>query len=86
VDVIGFTVPAGSTQYDYVDVATAPSFGEITVNDPEAAHPTGSTWNAVARVTPRAQAGTDRVLYGQVLVKTQEGVTVGTGDVIVTPG
>jgi hypothetical protein len=86
VEVIGYTVPAGSTEYDYVDVVTAPSFGDIVINDPEAAHPSGSTWQAVATVTPRAQAGTDRVLYGQVLVKAQDNLTVGTGDVIVTPG
>lgn len=47
-----FDIPSGSGEVDYSDVAAAPSFGSITVDDPVAFHPANSTWSRDASVTP----------------------------------
>lgn len=47
-----FDIPSGSAEVDYADVATAPSFGSITVDDPVAFHPANSAWSRDASVTP----------------------------------
>jgi len=47
-----FDIPSGSLETDYADVATAPSFGSITVDDPVAYHPAGSSWRSTASATP----------------------------------
>jgi subtilisin family serine protease len=80
----GYAVPSGSTAYDYIDVFTAPSFGQVTVTDADALRAAGATWTVPGTVTAGAAPGTGRVLYGQVLVRTAEGILVGAGDVIVS--
>jgi hypothetical protein len=81
--VLGFAVPAGSTTYDYVDVFSGPSFGAITINDANAPRPGGSSWTVSGTVTAGTAPAAGRVLYGNVQVRTDTGVLVGTGDVIV---
>jgi hypothetical protein len=83
VDVIGFSVPTGSTAYDYSDLFVSPAFGTLTVTDTDAVRAPGSTWTVPASLTPGAAPAAGRLLYGQVLVKTTDGLTVGTGDVVV---
>ena len=48
----GFSVPAGTTEYDYVDTVTNPGFGVISITDPPALRAAGATWGATASVTP----------------------------------
>ena len=79
----GYAVPSGSTQYDYLDLFTAPSYGQLAVTDSDALRATGSTWTVPGTVTAEAAPGDGRVLYGQVLVRTTEGIVVGVGDVVV---
>jgi subtilisin family serine protease len=79
----GFEVPAGSTQFDYVDVYSAPAHGAVAVTDADAPRAAGSTWTVPGTVTAGAAPGAGRVLFGQVLVKTDDDLTVGTGDVVV---
>jgi hypothetical protein len=79
----GFEVPAGSTPFDYVDVYSAPAHGAVTVTDADAPRAAGSTWTVPGTVTAGAAPGAGRVLFGQVLVKTDDDLTVGTGDVVV---
>ncbi|OLF15580.1 S8 family serine peptidase [Actinophytocola xanthii] len=81
--VVGFAVPAGTTTYDYVDVFSGPSFGAITVNDADAPRAGGSSWTVSGTVTPGTAPAAGRVLYGNVQVRTDTNVLVGTGDVIV---
>jgi subtilisin family serine protease len=83
VEVIGYSVPSTTTAYDYIDVVTAPSYGEVALTDTDAVRATGSTWTVPGTVTARAVPGSGRVLYGQVLVRTTDGITVGTGDVVI---
>jgi hypothetical protein len=82
----GFNVPAGSTTYKYIDVfrtATATPLGTINVTDANALRAAGSSWTVAATVTANAAPGTGRVLYGNVEVRTDQNVLVGSGDVIV---
>lgn len=79
----GFAVPAGSTDYDYVDVFTNPAFGSVSVTDANALRPAGSSWTVPASVTANAAPATGRVLLGSVQVRTDTNVLVGQGDVVV---
>lgn len=79
----GFSVPSGSTAYDYVDVFTNPAFGSISVTDANALRPAGSSWTVPASVTANASPAAGRVLLGSVQVRTDVNVLVGQGDVVV---
>lgn len=79
----GFAVPAGSTDYDYVDVFTNAAFGSVSVTDANALRPAGSSWTVPATVTANAVPATGRVLLGAVEVRTDTNVLVGRGDVVV---
>jgi hypothetical protein len=79
----GFAVPAGSTAYDYVDVFANPGFGSVAVTDANALRPAGAVWTVPGTVTANAVPAAGRVLLGQVQVRTDSNVLIGTGDVIV---
>ncbi len=83
VRVAGFGVPAGTTEYDYLDVFSGSSFGTVQVTDADAARAGGATWTVPATVTPRVVPAAGRVLYGRVVVVTNTNALVGTGDVII---
>jgi Subtilase family len=79
----GFDVPAGTTEYDYVDVFVNPAFGGVAVTDADAVRATGATWTAPGTVTANAAPAAGRVLLGNVQVRTDANVLVGSGDVVV---
>jgi hypothetical protein len=79
----GFAVPAGTTTYNYVDVFTNPAFGSVSVTDANALRPGGSSWTVPGSVTANAAPAEGRVLLGNVQVRTDTNVLVGSGDVIV---
>jgi hypothetical protein len=79
----GFAVPAGTTTYNYVDVFVNEAFGAISVTDANALRPAGSSWTVPATVTANAAPAEGRVLVGNVEVRTDGGVLVGSADVIV---
>jgi subtilisin family serine protease len=80
----GFSVPAGSTAYDYIDVFyTTAAMGTITVTDANALRAAGDSWTVPATVTAAAAPAAGRVLYGNVEVRTDANVLIGRGDVIV---
>jgi subtilisin family serine protease len=80
----GFAVPAGTTQYDYIDVFfKTPAFGTIAVTDANAVRPSGSSWVVPATLTANAAPAAGRVLFGNVQVVTDTNILVGQGDVIV---
>jgi hypothetical protein len=52
------SVPSGSSEFDYAQVATAPAYGSVTVDDTRAAHPAFDHWARAIHVTPlQAPAG-----------------------------
>ena len=84
----GFSVPAGSTTYDYIDVFyTTTPMGTISVTDANALRGPGAVWTVPATVTAAVAPAEGRVLYGNVEVRTDAqplpGVLVGRGDVII---
>ncbi|MDT7789637.1 MAG: hypothetical protein QOF58_8056 [Pseudonocardiales bacterium] len=83
VQVDGFAVPTGTTQYDYFDAYVAAGLGTLTVTDVNADHAAGSSWNVAGVITPQGQPGADRVLRGELEVRTSGENVVGRGAVIV---
>jgi subtilisin family serine protease len=79
----GYAVPAGSTSYNYVDVFAHPSFGAVSVTDADALRPAGGSWTVPGTVTANAAPAAGRVLLGNVQVRTDGNVLIGSGDVIV---
>lgn len=79
----GYSVPEGSTTYNYVDVFTNPAFGGISVTDANAARAAGSTWTVPGTVTANQAPAAGRVLIGNVQVRTDTNALVGSGDVVV---
>jgi len=79
----GYSVPAGSTTYDYVDVFTNSAFGSVAVTDADAERPAGSSWTAPVSVTADAAPAAGRVLLSAIQVRTSTNVLVGSGDVVV---
>jgi hypothetical protein len=79
----GFAVPAGTTTYNYVDVFVNTAFGSVSVTDANALRPAGSSWTVPGSVTANAAPASGRVLLGNVQVRTDTNVLVGSGDVVV---
>jgi hypothetical protein len=79
----GFSVPAGTTTYNYVDVFAHSSFGSVAVTDANALRPAGASWTVPGTVTVNAAPAAGRVLLGNVEVRTDANVLIGSGNVIV---
>ena len=79
----GFAVPAGTTTYNYVDVFVNAAFGSVSVTDANALRPAGASWTVPGSVTANAAPAAGRVLLGNVQVRTDVNVLVGSGDVVV---
>ena len=79
----GYAVPAGTTTYNYVDVFANPAFGSVSVTDANALRPAGSSWTAPGSVTVNSAPASGRVLLGNVLVRTDGNITIGSGEVVV---
>ena len=80
----GFAVPAGTTTYNYVDVFfTTSPFGVVSVTDANALRPAGASWIVPGSVTANVAPAAGRVLLGQVEVRTDANVLVGSGDVVI---
>jgi subtilisin family serine protease len=76
----GYAVPAGTTQYNYLDLFANAKYGTITVTDAAAARPGGASWTAPAVVTAKAVPAAGRVLVGNVQVRTGT-TTIGSNEV-----
>jgi len=83
VDIDGYSVPASTTTYKYIDLISNAAFGTISVTDANALRAAGASWSVPGSVTANAVPPAGRVLYGNVQVRTDTNVLVGQGDVIV---
>ena len=83
ITVDGFSVPAGTTQYDLIDSYVAAALGSLVSSDANASHPSGSSWTASATLTVLGQPGAGRKITGTLSVVTDAGTTVGTGSLVV---
>ncbi|MDT8914521.1 S8 family serine peptidase [Amycolatopsis sp. PS_44_ISF1] len=79
----GYSVPAGTTAYDYLDAFANPAFGAVTADDPSVAHASGTSWTVPATVTAASAPEAGRVLRGALSVVTDAGVAIGGGTVVV---
>ncbi len=79
----GFAVPAGTTTYNYVDVFVNSAFGSVAVTDANALRAGRRRPGPSGTVTANAAPAAGRVLLGNVQVRTDTNVLVGSGDVVV---
>ncbi|MQY15100.1 hypothetical protein SRB5_52780 [Streptomyces sp. RB5] len=84
VEVDGYSVPSGSTEYDYRDVFYAPYLGSVSVDDAQVVTlPNGATAVVDASVTVGAPAPEGRAFFGQVDLLNEHGTVTGSGSVAI---
>ncbi|WP_416961159.1 S8 family serine peptidase [Streptomyces sp. Agncl-13] len=82
VQVIGYSVPSGSTAYDYLDVFFSPALGTVTVDDSTPVKlATGASATVSGSVTALAPAPAGREFFGQVQLVNARGTVAGLGSV-----
>ncbi|CAM5424110.1 S8 family serine peptidase [Streptomyces aurantiogriseus] len=84
VEVAGYSVPAGSTEYDYLDVFFSSALGTVTVDESTPVKlATGASASVSATVTALAPAPEGRAFFGQVQLVNARGTVAGTGNVAI---
>ncbi len=83
VQIDGYSVPSGSTAYDYRDVFYAGSLGSVAVPATPRSLPAGATATVASTVTATAAPAAGRELFGEMRLRTTEGAVVGRGGVLV---
>ncbi|MER7976293.1 S8 family serine peptidase [Streptomyces sp. NPDC095817] len=82
VEVAGYSVPSGSTAYDYLDVFFSGALGTVTVDDSTPVKlATGASATVSGSVTAAAAAPEGREFFGQVQLVNAHGTVAGTGSV-----
>ncbi|MFD4560687.1 S8 family serine peptidase [Streptomyces sp. NPDC058469] len=82
VEVAGYSVPSGSTAYDYRDVFFSPALGTVTVDDSTPVKlATGASATVSGSVTALAPAPEGREFFGQVQLVNAHGTVAGLGSV-----
>ncbi|MGW1600958.1 S8 family serine peptidase [Streptomyces eurythermus] len=82
IQVVGYSVPSGSTDYDYRDVFFSSALGSVTVADPAPVHlATGASATVTGQVTAAAEAPAGREFFGRVRLVNARGTTAGTASV-----
>ncbi|MFF3481979.1 S8 family serine peptidase [Streptomyces sp. NPDC002701] len=81
--IAGYSVPAGSTAYDYLDVYFAPSLGQIEVDSTPVKLATGASASMTAKVVANAAAPEGRTFFGRVQLVNARGTAAGTGNVLI---
>ncbi|MFJ5993797.1 S8 family serine peptidase [Streptomyces sp. NPDC092370] len=82
IEVVGYSVPAGTTAYDYQDVFFSPSLGSVTVDGSAPVKlGTGGSATVSGSVTAAAAAPEGREFFGQVQLVNARGTVAGVGSV-----
>jgi hypothetical protein len=82
IEVAGYSVPSGSTGYDYRDVFFSAALGSVTVDDSaQVKLGTGDSATVTGQVTAAAPAPAGREFFGQVQLVNARGTVAGTGSV-----
>lgn len=82
ISVVGYSVPSGSTAYDYRDVFFSASLGTVSVDDSAPVKlGTGASATVTGQVTAAAAAPEGREFFGQVQLVNAHGTAAGTGSV-----
>ncbi|MFE2041264.1 S8 family serine peptidase [Streptomyces sp. NPDC059477] len=84
VQIDGYSVPAGTTAYDYLDVFFSPALGTVSVDGSAPVKlGTGQSAQVSANVTAVAPAPAGRAFFGEVKLLTARGTTAGAGSVAI---
>ncbi|SER82576.1 pre-peptidase C-terminal domain-containing protein [Streptomyces sp. yr375] len=84
IEVAGYSVPAGTTAYDYLDVFFSASLGTVTVDESTPVKlATGASAPVSATVTAAAAAPEGRAFFGQVQLVNARGTVAGIGNVAI---
>jgi hypothetical protein len=84
-EVDGYSVPSGSTTYDYEDVYFSDGLGSVTVDESATiALPHGASTDVSASILASAAAPEGRQLFGEVHLLDTRGSVAGVGSVIIT--
>lgn len=81
IQVIGYSVPAGSTAYDYRDVFFSSALGEVKVADTAVKLGTGESTTVSGDVVAAAEAPAGREFFGRVQLVNARGTAAGAGSV-----
>lgn len=80
----GYSVPAGTTEYDYRDVYYSASLGEIKVDESQAVNlANGESAQVGAEVVVAGEAPEGRQFFGEVQLVNARGTAAGTGSVVI---
>jgi hypothetical protein len=79
----GYSVPSGSTAYDYLDVYFSAALGTVSAPATPVTLATGATATITGSVTATAAPPAGRSLFGEVTIVTTEGAVVGRGSVLI---
>lgn len=83
ITVDGYAVPAGTTQFDYVDVFFSPQLGSLALPATAVTLPSGGSTTVTGTLTAQAAAADGRSLFGSMSVVSTSGAVLGTGTVLV---
>ncbi|MGW0764211.1 S8 family serine peptidase [Streptomyces sp. NPDC002676] len=82
IKVVGYSVPAGSTDYDYRDVFFSSALGTVSVDGSTPVKlGTGDSATVSGQVTAAAEAPAGREFFGRVQLVNAHGTVAGTGSV-----
>ncbi|MBX9362640.1 S8 family serine peptidase [Streptomyces sp. WAC04114] len=82
IEVVGYSVPAGTTEYDYQDVFFSSSLGSVSVDGSAPVKlGTGDSATVSGSVTAAAAAPEGREFFGQVQLVNARGTVAGVGSV-----
>lgn len=82
IEVVGYSVPSGSTAYDYLDVFFSAALGSVTVDETAPVKlGTGDSATVAAKITAAAAAPEGREFFGQVQLLNARGTVAGAGSV-----
>ncbi|SOD86565.1 S8 family serine peptidase [Streptomyces sp. Ag109_G2-15] len=82
IKVVGYSVPSGSTDYDYRDVFFSSTLGTVTVDDSTPVKlGTGDSATVTGQVTAAAEAPAGREFFGRLQLVNARGTVAGVGSV-----
>ncbi|MFE4719446.1 S8 family serine peptidase, partial [Streptomyces sp. NPDC056728] len=82
VEVVGYSVPSGSTEYDYRDVFFSPTLGQVKVDEAKSVKlGNGDSTQVTAEVVAAAAAPEGREFFGEVQLLNGRGTVAGLGSV-----
>jgi hypothetical protein len=83
VELFGYDVPAGTTEFDYRDVFYAGSLGSVEVDGTPVQLDNGETAELTGSVTAGALPADGRRLFGEMTLNS-DGAVIGRGGVLIT--